>query len=61
MSRPIDILQAIKSLNADAKVFVSDVLDIDNATIEWHEGTTEISKADIKAEQKRLQDIEDGK
>ena len=34
MSRPIDILQAIKSLDADAKVFVSDVLDIDNATIE---------------------------
>jgi len=50
MSRPIDIIQAIKSLNSNAKVFVSDVLDIDNAKIEWHEGTTEISKADIKAE-----------
>ena len=61
MSRPIDILQAIKSLNSDAKVFVSDVLDIDNATIEWHEGTTEISKADIKAEMERLQTIEDNK
>mgnify|MGYP003122144492 FL=1 len=61
MSRPIDILQAIKSLNADAKVFVSDVLDIDNATIEWHDGTTEISKADIKAEMERLQNIEDNK
>ena len=61
MSRPIDILQAIKSLDADAKVFVSDVLDIDNATIEWHDGTTEISKADIKAEMERLQKIEDNK
>tara|TARA_A100000172_G_C2987101_1_gene91474 strand:- start:38 stop:223 length:186 start_codon:yes stop_codon:yes gene_type:complete len=61
MSRPIDILQAIKSLDADAKVFVSDVLDIDNATIEWHDGTTEISKADIKAEMERLQNIEDNK
>jgi|TARA_R100001480_G_scaffold154032_1_gene158258 hypothetical protein len=61
MSRPIDILQAIKSLNVNAKVYVSDVTNIDNATIEWHEGTTEISKADIKTEMKRLQDIEDAK
>tara|TARA_R100001510_G_C7550860_1_gene134730 strand:- start:47 stop:232 length:186 start_codon:yes stop_codon:yes gene_type:complete len=61
MSRPIDIIQAIKSLNSNAKVFVSDVLDIDNAKIEWHEGTTEISKADIKAEMERLQAIEDSK
>ena len=61
MNRPIDIIQAIKSLNSNAKVFVSDVLDIDNAKIEWHEGTTEISKADIKAEMERLQAIEDSK
>ena len=61
MSRPIDIIQAIKSLNSNAKVFVSDVLDIDNANIEWHDGTTEISKADIKAEMERLQAIEDAK
>ena len=30
-------------------------------TIEWLDGTTPISNADILAEQKRLQDIEDAK
>ena len=52
------LIEAIKSLDSDAEVAVHNE-NID--TIEWHNGTTQIAKADILAEQKRLQDIEDAK
>tara|TARA_R100000773_G_C4117512_1_gene54581 strand:+ start:181 stop:357 length:177 start_codon:yes stop_codon:yes gene_type:complete len=55
----ITIGQAIKSLNADAEYKFFDN-DWEN-TIEWLNDTTPISNANIKAEQKRLQDIEDAK
>jgi len=55
----IKVVDAILSLNASAKVVVRNNTDIDNCEIEWLNGTSEISKADIKVEQKRLQDIED--
>jgi hypothetical protein len=55
----ITIGQAIKSLNADAEYKFFDH-DWEN-TIEWLNDTTPISNANIKAEQKRLQDIEDAK
>jgi hypothetical protein len=57
----IKIDDAIQSLNSGA-IFVVKAptgTDIDNAEIDWLEGTTPISKADIKAEMERLQDIED--
>jgi hypothetical protein len=57
----IKVVDAILSLNASAKVVVRNNTDIDNCEIEWLNGTSEISKADIKVEQKRLQDIEDTK
>ena len=58
MSRPVKIIEAIRSLDNDALVHVIGS-DIDDCIIEWLEGTAEISKEDIKAEQQRLQDIED--
>ena len=57
----IKVFDAIISLNANAKVVVRNNIDIDNCEIEWLSGTTEISKADIKTEMERLQDIEDAK
>ena len=60
MGRRILIIEAILSLNSNAKCQVVGA-DIDDCEIEWLEGTAEISKADIKVEQKRLQDIEDAK
>ena len=42
------ITEAILKINPNAVVNVSGT-DIDNCEIEWLEGTTEISKADIKA------------
>ena len=47
-----DITEAIQRLNLNA-VFSIEVLPdqtVDDCTIIWHEGTTEISRADIKAE-----------
>jgi len=61
----IKLHQAIESLNNKAKFQYSH--DKDDASIElidtiiWVDGTTPISNADILAEQKRLQDIEDAK
>jgi hypothetical protein len=57
----IKVFDAIISLNANAKVVVRNNTDIDNCEIEWLGGTSEISKADIKAEQQKLQAIEDSK
>ena len=51
--------EAIKSINPDAKFLVrregSNSNAVDNCTIEWFEGTTEISKADIKIKLDELQ------
>ena len=55
----VKVIDAILSLNSNAKVVVKDNNDIDNCEIDWYEGTTEISKTDIRAEQTRLQAIED--
>ena len=46
----IKIVDAILSLNPNAEVVIR---DIDN--IEWHNGTPEISKADIQSKQAELQ------
>ena len=43
------ITEAILKINPNAKVVVRGS-DIDTCQIEWLEGTTEISKADIKAQ-----------
>jgi len=59
----IHIDDAIVSLNPSAKwtLSASNGQDIDNAEITWLEGTTPISKADLKTEMDRLQVIEDNK
>ena len=60
MARQIKVIEAIRSLDNDALVSVTGS-NIDTCEIEWLEGTPEISKADIKTEQERLQAIEDAK
>ena len=50
----IDISYAICSLNPTAQIVVRGN-DLDTCTIEWHNDTPEISKADIKTEKDRLQ------
>ena len=60
MARQIKVIEAIRSLDNDALVSVTGS-DIDTCEIEWLEGTLEISNADIKNEQARLQTIEDNK
>ncbi len=57
----VTVIDAILSLNSNAKVTVLNNRDINNPQITWHDGTVEISVADIKAEMERLQDIEDAK
>lgn len=42
------ILKAILKINPNAKVSVTGS-DIDTCNIEWHDGTTPISKSDIEA------------
>ena len=45
------IIEAILKINPNAKIIVrGDNKDIDNNQIEWLEGTTPISKADIQAQ-----------
>ena len=57
------ILNAITNINSNAIYSIREVTDVtlDGVEIEWHEGTTPISKADIKTEMERLQNIEDNK
>ena len=52
----IKILEAIQAINYNAKVVVQGN-DIDSCDIEWLEGTSEISKADIKAKMKSMEYI----
>ena len=50
-----DVATAIRTINPDAQVVVrGDVNDIDVCTIEWLNGTAEISKADIKTKMAEL-------
>ena len=48
------IVEAIQSINANAQVNISGN-DVDTCTIQWNNGTSEISKADIKAKMAELQ------
>jgi hypothetical protein len=59
----IHIDDGILSLNSSAvfNLKAPHGADIDNADIDWLEGTTPISKEDIKTEMDRLQAIEDAK
>ena len=49
----LKIFDAILSINPDARVVIRGA-DIDTCEIEWHKGTAEISKEDIKAEMEKL-------
>ena len=49
------VIRAIVSLNPQAAFNTRDGNDLDTCTIEWNNGTPEISKADIQAEMDRLQ------
>tara|TARA_R100000149_G_scaffold32765_1_gene12580 strand:- start:356 stop:550 length:195 start_codon:yes stop_codon:yes gene_type:complete len=57
----VTVIDAILSLDSDAKVTVLNNRDINDPQITWLDGTSEISVADIKAEMERLQEIEDNK
>ena len=57
----VTVIDAILSLDSDAKVTVLNNRDINDPQITWLDGTAEISVADIKAEMERLQEIEDNK
>ena len=50
----ITIIDAIKAINSNAEMLVRGE-DIDDCQIEWHNGTSEISKADIKNKIAELQ------
>ena len=49
----LKIFDAIISINSDARVVIRG-RDKDTCTIEWHNGTAEISKEDIKAAMEKL-------
>ena len=57
----ISLSDAIMSLNSNAKYRNEGADGGDISTLQWLDDTTPISNADILAEQKRLQDIEDAK
>jgi hypothetical protein len=48
------IIEAILKINSNAEVTVRGT-DIDTCELEWHNGTTPISKADIEAKMVELQ------
>ena len=49
-----DIIKAIQKINPNAEVVIRGT-DINTCEIEWHEGTTPISKADIESKMAELQ------
>ena len=64
----INIIDAIKSINPDAQIRLYSVekqvatdSDVDTCTLEWLEGTTPISKADIKTKLTELKAEYDAK
>ena len=56
----MDICTAILAINPSAQVSVS-AEGTENETITWHNGTAEISKADIQAKQAELKTAYDAK
>jgi hypothetical protein len=48
-----NILKAIKKINSNAEMVIRGE-DINTCTIEWHNGTPEISKADIEAKMNEM-------
>ena len=48
------VITAILAINSNAKVAVTNGNDFDNCVIEWLEGTSEISKSDIKTKLDQL-------
>ena len=54
MANDIKIIDAILEINSNAEVVVSGT-NIDNATIQWLNGTSEISKVDIKTKMNSMQ------
>ena len=54
MANDIKIIDAILEINSNAEAVVSGT-DIDNATIQWLNGTSEISKEDIKTKMNSMQ------
>jgi predicted enzyme involved in methoxymalonyl-ACP biosynthesis len=50
----ITIVDAIKAINSNAEMVVRGE-DIDDCQIEWHNGTSEISKVDIKTKISELE------
>jgi len=55
MIKQIGTLEAILRINPNAQVTISTPSDGSTETIEWTEGTTEISKADIDAKKAELE------
>ena len=53
-----EIFDTILKINPDARIITTGNT-LDNIVIQWLEGTTPISKADIKTEMDKLQAIED--
>jgi hypothetical protein len=49
------VSKSIKAINSNAKFTVNGDNDLDTAEIIWLDGTTEISKADIKTKMAELQ------
>jgi len=54
MTTMLKIYNAIKSINSNASVSVKGT-SLENCEIEWHNGTTPISKADIEVKMLELQ------
>ena len=52
----VSVIDGILAINSNAKVVVRGS-DVDSCEIEWLEGTSEISKADIKAKMASMQYI----
>ena len=59
MANDIKIINAILSINSNAKVVVSGAV-LDTCNIQWMDGTAEISKADIETKITELQNVYDG-
>ena len=59
MANDIKIINAILSINSNAKVVVSGAV-LDTCNIQWMDGTAEISKADIATKITELQNVYDG-
>jgi|TARA_R100000479_G_C6341762_1_gene185596 hypothetical protein len=57
-----NVATAILAINSNAQFVVrGDVNNIDTCTIEWHTGTSEISKSDIKDKMAELKNTYDNK